>query len=481
MDSLTVNPKKRVFLKSLFIILFVIGSLGLLLIKWYKLNVVILILWPVIVLIFYALFLFRYAEIDTLGQGGDNLYYLGFLFTLVSLSTALAQFYFKKHNSDYIISSFGFSLSSTIVGITLRIFYNNFRNDPLEVEQVSYEDLSTASRKLKNELDRSTKIFEIFHTTLEQQLTIFKTSIEQKITEHAENTLEIAKENINKIVLSANKKIDQLTEKMKNSSDEVSSEIDMQLAQYTRNAKKLVGKTNTALESMEKFISKLDAINVPRDIIDKKFALLFAKIEENYEAYREYLKEDKELIQKKKKIASDSLKMINILNQKAKDIEKVMSQLEKLAETIQKSGVIFNDFNDNSKKSIESLSQFHTHNEEILYRLLEQSKSKTKEINEVHKEFIQQFKSMQEKLNKSCIENAESFKSSFKYLETSVNNEITNFVTTNKDVTKEFENYNENLKMAIRNSKSSIIKVNEVLASMLDIIAEKLMKNQNVK
>src|SRR3984893_4564021 len=67
-------------------------------------------------------------------QTGDNLYYMGFLFTLTSLGVSLYQF-FATHAAEEIVQNFGIAIGSTIAGIGLRVVFNLMRRDPVEVEQ----------------------------------------------------------------------------------------------------------------------------------------------------------------------------------------------------------------------------------------------------------------------------------------------------------------------------------------------------------
>ncbi len=85
-------------------------------------------------------------------QSGDNLYYMGFLFTLTSLAVSLWQFDVGGKPED-IVRNFGIAIGSTIAGIALRIFMNQMRRDPHEVERVSRLELADASRKVRRELD----------------------------------------------------------------------------------------------------------------------------------------------------------------------------------------------------------------------------------------------------------------------------------------------------------------------------------------
>ena len=94
---------------------------------------------PVVCLFSYtlmALFLPRLTL--RLDQIGDNVYYLGFLLTLVSLTTTLIEFSNQKNN-DYIISNFGVALAATIFGIFLRTLIGQMRKDVVGIEKEMHQ------------------------------------------------------------------------------------------------------------------------------------------------------------------------------------------------------------------------------------------------------------------------------------------------------------------------------------------------------
>ena len=72
---------------------------------------------PVLVMIGYAVLLgarlFRLRD----DQSGDNLYYMGFLFTLTSLAVSLYQFS-AAGSAEQIVQNFGIAIASTIAGIS---------------------------------------------------------------------------------------------------------------------------------------------------------------------------------------------------------------------------------------------------------------------------------------------------------------------------------------------------------------------------
>ncbi|HET7886571.1 MAG TPA: hypothetical protein VFL62_10125 [Bradyrhizobium sp.] len=125
---------------------------------------------PVLVMIGYAVLLgarlFRLRD----DQSGDNLYYMGFLFTLTSLAVSLYQFS-AAGSAEQIVQNFGIAIASTIAGITLRIMFNQMRRDPVETEAASRLELAEASRRVKRELESSILEFGYFRRMTQQSIT----------------------------------------------------------------------------------------------------------------------------------------------------------------------------------------------------------------------------------------------------------------------------------------------------------------------
>ena len=85
---------------------------------------------------------------------GDNCYYLGFLFTLVSLSNALYSFgYGDDDTINYVISNFGIALGSTIVGMLMRVMFNQMKIEPEQIEERIKENLTDTGHRLTGEIE----------------------------------------------------------------------------------------------------------------------------------------------------------------------------------------------------------------------------------------------------------------------------------------------------------------------------------------
>src|SRR6202007_654242 len=125
---------------------------------------------PVLIMIGYALLLGTRLLRLRDDQSGDNLYYMGFLFTLTSLAVSLYQFS-AAGSAEQIVQNFGIAIASTIAGITLRILFNQMRRDPVEVEATARLELAEASRRVKRELEGTTLEFNYFRRMTQQSMT----------------------------------------------------------------------------------------------------------------------------------------------------------------------------------------------------------------------------------------------------------------------------------------------------------------------
>ena len=113
---------------------------------------------PVAILIAYAIIVHRqdYFRLHP-DRLGDNCYYMGFIFTLASLSFALIQLEPTIGNArasllDSLIGSFGIALFSTIAGITLRVYFIQFRREIEDEEEQIRQELQAVATQLKDQL-----------------------------------------------------------------------------------------------------------------------------------------------------------------------------------------------------------------------------------------------------------------------------------------------------------------------------------------
>lgn len=102
-------------------------------------------------------------------QAGDNCYYLGLIYTLASLAYAIFTFD-PAGTATTIIQGFGVALATTIIGLVLRVYFNQSRPDIAESETTARLELAAASGKLKAELSRSVVSMNDFSRQTRQSL-----------------------------------------------------------------------------------------------------------------------------------------------------------------------------------------------------------------------------------------------------------------------------------------------------------------------
>jgi hypothetical protein len=225
---------------------------------------------PVCIMVAYALLLsltrlFRLRD----DQSGDNLYYMGFLFTLTSLAVSLYQFS-SANSAEQIVQNFGIAIASTIAGIALRIFFNQMRRDPVEVERTARLELAEASRKVKRELEG---------TVLE--LSYFRRATQQSLSDALDEVVESLKsskgkllQELEEVAKSANKPLEHASARYTETIDHLSARLSRSLealsTQITEGTTLLSKGSGAFLKSIDAIASKLEAMQMPDRVIEIK-------------------------------------------------------------------------------------------------------------------------------------------------------------------------------------------------------------------
>lgn len=110
----------------------------------------------------YALTLWdREAKRPKYAFAGDNLYYLGFLYTLISLAHAFVVFDIEDAGTETIITNFGIAIFTTILGMALRILMGQRTEETAEtVADEVRTGLGDAARRLRGEIEFTVDEFE---------------------------------------------------------------------------------------------------------------------------------------------------------------------------------------------------------------------------------------------------------------------------------------------------------------------------------
>ncbi|HML13223.1 MAG TPA: hypothetical protein VK456_07940 [Xanthobacteraceae bacterium] len=144
---------------------------------------------PVAIMLAYALLIWLARSLRLRDdQAGDNLYYMGFLFTLTSLGVSLYQFNAARA-AEEIVQNFGIAIGSTISGIALRVIFNQMRHDPVEVERTMRLELAEAARRVRRELDSTVVEFGYLRRSAQQAAADSFAQVAEKFDEIARRLL----------------------------------------------------------------------------------------------------------------------------------------------------------------------------------------------------------------------------------------------------------------------------------------------------
>lgn len=217
-------------------------------------------------------------------QTGDNLYYMGFLFTLASLGASLYLFT-GDSSTDDVVRNFGIAISSTITGIALRIFYNQTRRDVLDIERATRHDLAAAARRVRTELETSTRDFASLRRANNQLINEgFEGVVDQ--VEQTGKKLEQALTNLTDITI---KPLEKVAEKYNRMMEENLSDVSGKLGNITKTIEDSisgVSKANQTVTSSANELSqrvtevskKLQSVAVPKGVLKNEMGPLLQEI-----------------------------------------------------------------------------------------------------------------------------------------------------------------------------------------------------------
>lgn len=121
-------------------------------------------------------------------QFADSNYYLGFLFTLVSLSVTLISLV-QNNNIELLISQFGIAILTTLLGLSLRIYTINFvPNEESNRESFDFiisQKLQMIDEQITQTIDKN----KLFSDVIDEKINMFQVKTEENINEFTNNLL----------------------------------------------------------------------------------------------------------------------------------------------------------------------------------------------------------------------------------------------------------------------------------------------------
>ena len=348
MSAPRLNPVNSFYDKYMFSLVFITGAVGMVGLKIFQIPQLYVTIFPVFLMIAYAVSLARVQQ-RMLGenQSGDNLYYLGFLYTLVSLSYALYNFSSSYEQSsgaasmDPIINSFGIALATTIVGLMLRIFFNQMRHDVVDVEIEARIELANAAARLRTELDQITLDMNHFGRATKQSI--------------AESLQTVSKE--------ASDAMSQSAAKFGDVAERLGVRIDDTLDSFAVNVKQLNTTSCGMVNAIETLLQRVENIEAPSDLITTKIAPAMDAIKEAGEAINKRASGDGKVLARLTASIENALASSSLLDQNVSALNAVTVKAQENMLTLNKSAEIGNDIYSSIKQTVtevQQLTQEHT-------------------------------------------------------------------------------------------------------------------------
>ena len=174
--------------RILFISSFVIGTIGVLLFRYFGFGILVTSLFALSTMTLYMVSGVTKKFVIRPDILGDNLYYLGFLFTLVSMAYSLYSLGIKKSDINAILENFGLAISTTLYGLALRVFFNQTKSDLEGYDTAVRMSLTDAASSLIGEMSTLGRDVATLRLTFTQ-------SINETIAAQKESLAEISKIN----------------------------------------------------------------------------------------------------------------------------------------------------------------------------------------------------------------------------------------------------------------------------------------------
>jgi hypothetical protein len=225
---------------------------------------------PVLIMIGYAVLLgarlFRLRD----DQAGDNLYYMGFLFTLTSLAVSLYQFS-AAGSAEQIVQNFGIAIASTISGIALRILFNQMRRDPVEVEATARLELAEASRRVKRELESAILEFGYFRRATQQSMG----DAMDEMRESMDKVRLLFAGEVERLAAASNQPLETTNRKSTETLDHLNEHTVQVLdvsRQLVQEGEQLARSTTNVVKAIDFMLAKLSALQMPDRASESKLA-----------------------------------------------------------------------------------------------------------------------------------------------------------------------------------------------------------------
>ena len=334
-------------------------------------NTLIIILVSIIPMIIYGIYVYFNRKKPNVNTIADSAYFLGFLFTITSISLAL---YFLTPNEkdlstqfNRIIQIFGFALITTIIGLLIKVCVVNLKPDLDDLSENIMGNLHESVSLFDDELVNAIERFQ----EVDQQLSDRYTDFTNKVIRMEKDTLEKTSGHLDHIITNSGQEL----EKFINES-----------GQSLTTSMEESSKTLTAI--MTKVVKDIEeggkALDVPSDLFTDKLSEPLSNMKNQI---NEFNNELSEVIKSQRAIASNTEKVSKIVTNLAEKmdiaeklpdfvtvIDKSINEINLMTDTLKNTGNKLNEITQSFEKVIEDGKEKIIHSNERTEQMKEDYK-----------------------------------------------------------------------------------------------------------
>ncbi len=334
-------------------------------------NTLIVLLVSIIPMIIYGIYVYSNRKKPNVNTIADSAYFLGFLFTITSISLAL--YLLTPNENDLtkqfnrIIQIFGFALITTIIGLLIKVCVVNLKPDLDDLSENIMENLHESVSLFDDELVNAIERFQ----EVDQQLSDRYTDFTNKVIRMEKDTLEKTSGHLDHIITNSGQEL----EKFINES-----------GQSLTTSMEESSKTLTAI--MTKVVKDIEeggkALDVPSDLFTDKLSEPLSNMKNQI---NEFNNELSEVIKSQRAIASNTEKVSNIVTNLAEKmdiaeklpdfvtvIDKSINEINLMTGTLKNTGNKLNEITQSFEKVIEDGKEKIIHSNERTEQMKEDYK-----------------------------------------------------------------------------------------------------------
>lgn len=190
-----------------------------------------------------------------LDRAGDNCYYLGLTYTLISMFIALIKLE-PGMSPDALIEAFGIALGSTIVGIISRLVLIQFHSESDDIEARARIDLAVASERLKHQLDHASSRFQAFAFSIQESVRASVVGITDEQLGKQQALIE---------------QFSGLLEKSVTAISKAGDGFESSMGRHAEIAERFDDAAKRSVDAAQALAEKVENVNIPKDLITRGF------------------------------------------------------------------------------------------------------------------------------------------------------------------------------------------------------------------